>query len=83
MMKKVVIVSSSLESKIFKPHNFNLLIVQHIKVRRYLKKILILQKKMFRYLAISDEKNKKLRKIAKENKVKYLLQSDFQCDVKR
>ena len=35
---------------------------------------------MFRYLEISNEKNKILKKIAKENKVKYLLQSNFQCD---
>ena len=82
--KKVVIVSPSLESKIFKPHNFNLLDSLVYKSKALLEKdINFAKKEMFRYLAISDEKNKKLRKIAKENKVKYLLQSDFQCDVKK
>ena len=38
---------------------------------------------MYKYLAISDEKNKILKKIANKNKVKYLLQSDFQCDNKK
>jgi len=38
---------------------------------------------MFKYLkVIKNEQHKKLEMIAKKNQVKYLLQSDFQCDVK-
>ncbi len=82
--KKVAIVSPSLESKIFKPHNFNLLDSLVYKSKALLEKdINFAKKEMFRYLEINNEKNKILKKIATENKVKYLLQSDFQCDVEK
>ena len=83
--KKVIITSPSLESKIFKPHNFNLLDSLVFKKKELLEKDINFSKKeMFKYLnIITNEKNIILEKIAKKNQVKYLLQSDFQCDIKK
>ena len=82
--KRVIITSPSLESKIFKPHNFNLLDSLVYKSKALLEEdINFAKKQMYKYLAISDDKNKILKKIANKNKVKYLLQSDFQCDNKK
>jgi peptidoglycan/LPS O-acetylase OafA/YrhL len=82
--KKVIITSPSLESKLFQPHNFNLLDSLVYKSKSLLEKdINFAKKEMFKYLkVIKNEQHKKLEMIAKKNQVKYLLQSDFQCDVK-
>ena len=82
--KKVIITSPSLESKLFQPHNFNLLDSLVYKSKSLLEKdINFAKKEMFKYLkVIKNEQHKKLKIIAKKNEVKYLLQSDFQCDVK-
>ena len=83
--KKVIITSPSLESKIFKPHNFNLLDSLVYKKKALLEKDINFSKKeMFKFLnIITNETNIILEKIAKTNQVKYLSQSDFQCDVKK
>jgi hypothetical protein len=82
--KKVIITSPSLESKLFQPHNFNLLDSLVYNNKALLEKdINFAKKQMFKYLkVIKNEQHKKLEIIAKKNQVKYLLQSDFQCDVK-
>ena len=82
--KKVIITSPSLESKLFQPHNFNLLDSLVYKSKSLLEEdINFAKKKMFKYLkVIKNEQHKKLEKIAKKNQVKYLLQSDFQCNFK-
>jgi len=82
--KKVIITSPSLESKLFQPHNLNLLDSLVYKSRSLSEKdINFAKKEMFKYLkVIKNEQRKKLETIAKKNQVKYLLQSDFQCDVK-
>ena len=82
--KKVIITSPSLESKLFQPHNFNLLDSLVYKSKSLLDKdINFAKKEMFKYLkVIKNEQHKKLEIIANKNKAKYLLQSDFQCDVK-
>jgi peptidoglycan/LPS O-acetylase OafA/YrhL len=82
--KKVIITSPSLESKLFQPHNFNLLDSLVYKSKSLLENdINFAKKEMFKYQkSIKNELHRKLEKIAKKNQVKYLLQSDFQCDVK-
>ena len=82
--KKVIITSPSLESKLFQPHNLNLLDSLVYKSKSLLENdINFAKKEMFKYhKTIKNELHRKLEKIAKKNQVKYLLQSDFQCDVK-
>ena len=84
--KKVIITSPSLQSKRFKPHDFNLLDSLVFKSKGLLEKDINYSKKeMFKYLKIIATVNNKkiLEKIAEKNKVKFLLQSDFQCDFKK
>ena len=82
--KKVIITSPSLESKLFQPHNFNLLDSLVYKSKSLLEvDINFAKKEMFKYLkVIKNEQNQKLEIIAKKNQVKYLSQSGFQCEVK-
>ena len=84
--KKVIITSPSLQSKRFKPHDLNLLDSLVLKSKALLEKDINYSKKeMFKYLKIIATVNNKktLEKIAEKNKVKFLLQSDFQCDFKK
>ena len=79
--KKIVITSHSLESKIFMPHNMNLLDSIVFKKRKLLvEDINYVEKTMYTYIKNFKEMNIILSKIASDNKVLFFDQQSFQCD---
>ena len=79
--KKIVITSHSLESKIFMPHNMNLLDSIVFKKRKLLvEDINYVEKTMYTYIKNFEEMNIILSKIASNNKVLFFDQQSFQCD---
>ena len=79
--KRIIITSHSLESKIFMPHNMNLLDSIVFKKRELLNEdIIYAEKMMYTYIKNLEETNATLLKIASDNGVKYFDQQSFQCD---
>ena len=79
--KEIIITSHSLESKIFMPHNMNLLDSIVFKKRELLSEdIIYAEKTMYTYIKNLEETNTTLSKIASDNEVKYFDQQSFQCD---
>ena len=82
--KKIIITSHTLESKIFMPHNMNLLDSIVYEKRELLNEdINYVKKIMYTYIKNNEKTNMILSKISLNNDVKYFDQQSFQCDHKK
>ena len=82
--KKIIITSHSLESKIFMPHQMNLLDSIVYEKRELLNEDINYAKKtMYTFIKNHEKTNMILSKITLNNDVKYFDQQRFQCDHKK